>query len=60
MGVIGQWYHSLQGKLGKSSALCGRGSGMFYFAVHCRGAGMAVGVPAVIDTFSSPEVRKRK
>ena len=33
---------------------------MFYFAVHCRGAGMAVGVPAVIDTFSSPEVRKRK
>lgn len=58
MGVIGQWYHSLQGKLSKSSARRGRGLRMFYFTVRWRGEGMAARFPAVIDTFSSSEGRK--
>lgn len=56
--VTSQWYPFLQGKLSKPSALHGRGSGMFYLTVRCRGGGMAAGLPAVIDIFSSFEGRK--
>lgn len=47
-----------QRTLSKPSALHGRGSGMFYLTVRCRGGGMAAGFPAVIDIFSSFEGRK--